>query len=748
MDRKYKYLDICLISGMIISYLCFFVSTMLKAEFFIELFSSITGFAIGITILGCLGRMGRYWKPSFVLALGVFSYMMADILVFLSDWVIKDERLYTASAFVFLLPNYFFGASVALYFIQKLKGKQLYQFLINTMTFTVIGIVVLRRILVYMSAFYRLDQGALIRIYLYFTINLFILIMIGHMTMMIAAETGLKGTNTMILGIMVYILMDFPYNYVQATGQDPENIYTNLVYVFCMMLMAHGIYHQVHHQHAFKLKPYTYTESAVRRSRIFVLAGLALSIILLFNHVIEQGEFFYVALALLAYWITTATFQNSALNEQILKQQDILTGLYNRRYSSTVLEEAVNKAREQKNKFAVYCVDLNSFKPINDTYGHDMGDRVLKEFGSRMLALPKSYTAFRTGGDEFMLVREGMNGKEDIEQSAKELQTLFNTPIHLDTYIFTLSGSIGVAVYPDDSEQTEILTRYADAAMYAVKHSGNKDNYRLFDISLVETVEKHKTLEERLKKAEPDRDFVLHYQPRVDAETGLLTAAEVFPRLKGENNYTAADLLPIAEEVGLMNRLGNWIIETAIDQLTTWRREYGLDLSISVNLSPLQLLDADFLQKLKEVVRNNNLSPGKVHLDISNDAIMGASITAKETLRNLNEHGFMLSLNDFGGDDINLHHILTCGFFAIHMSPSLIRRADTDENANTLIRTIIGLAGNMSIDAYAVGIETKEQGEKLKAMGVKALQGYYYGKPVEAGEFTEKYLDNPKVWND
>lgn len=740
MDKKYKIMDIVLISGVVISYGCFLISTLVGADFLIDLFSPIACFMIGITIIGCLGRMGRYWKPSFVLALGIFSYMVADILILVSKWITGDEGLYTLAAFIFLLPNYFFGASVGLYFIQKLKGKQLYQFLINSMTFTVIGIVALRRILVFMGAYGNLDHGALIRIYLYFTINLFILVMIGHMTVMIATETGLKGTNTMIIGIMVYILMDFPYNYVQATGQDPENIYTNLVYVLCMILMAHGIYHQVHHHHTFKLKPYTYTERAVRRTRIIVFVGIVLSIILLINKVIEQGEFFYVALALLAYWITTATFQNSALNEQILKQQDILTGLYNRRYSSTVLEEAVNKAKEQGKKFAIFCVDLNSFKPINDTYGHDMGDRVLKEFGGRMLALPKSYTSFRTGGDEFMLVQEGVSGKEEIEKSAKELQSLFNTPIHLDTYIFSLSGSIGVAVYPDDSDQTEILMRYADAAMYAVKHSGIKDNYRLFDISLVESVEKHKALEERLKKAEPEKDFILHYQPRIDAETGLLTAAEVFPRLKGEGGYTAADLLPIAEEVGLMNRLGNWIIENAIDQLKSWRDEYGLDLSISVNLSPLQLLDMDFLQKLKSVVKSKGLSPEKVHLDISNDVIMGASITAKETLKNLNDHGFKLSLNDFGGDDINLEHILTCGFSAIHMSPSLIRRADCDDNANILIKTIIGLAKNLNIDAYAVGIETKEQGDKLKEMGAKALQGYYYGKPVEAEEFTRRYL--------
>ncbi|WP_158589502.1 putative bifunctional diguanylate cyclase/phosphodiesterase [Butyrivibrio sp. CB08] len=738
--NKFEKMDLVFVAGIVVSYSCFFISTMLKATFFIELFSPITGFAIGITILGCLKRMGRFWKPSFILALGIFSYAFADILIFISNWITGSEKLYEFAAFIFLLPNYFFGASVGFYFIQKLKGKDLYRFLINSLTFTVIGIIALRRILVHLGTYDLVDQGALIRIYLYFTVNIFILIMIVHMTLMIATDNGLKGTNTMIFGIIGYILLDFPYTYVQALGQDPENIYTNLVYMLCMILMAHGIYHQVHHHHVFQFKPYKYTQGAVRRTRIVVLAGLILSIILMVLKVIESGEFFYVAFALLAYWITTATFQNSALSEQLLKQQDILTGLYNRRYSSTVLEEAVNKAKEQSKRFVIFCVDLNCFKPINDTYGHDMGDRVLKEFGSRMLALPKSYTSFRTGGDEFMLVREEISEKEEIVQCARDLQKLFNTPLHIDTYIFSLSGSIGVSVYPDDSEQIETLVRYADAAMYAVKHSGKKDNFRLFDSSLVETVEKHRALEERLRKAEPDRDFILHYQPRIDAFTGRLTAAEVFPRLKGESNYTAADLLPITEEVGLMNRLGNWIIETAIRQLKTWRDTCGQDISISVNLSPLQLLDMDFLENLKVVVKKNDLSPSKVHLDISNDVIMGASITAKETLRNLNEYGFKLSLNDFGGDDINLNHILTCGFSAIHMSPSLIHRADSDEDANVLIETIVGLAGNMNIDAYAVGIETKEQGEKLKSMGVRALQGYYYGKPVEAEEFTRRYF--------
>ncbi len=166
-----------------------------------------------------------------------------------------------------------------------------------------------------------------------------------------------------------------------------------------------------------------------------------------------------------------------------------------------------------------------------------------------------------------------------------------------------------------------------------------------------------------------------------------------------------------------------------------------MDLSISLNLSPLQLLDSDFLENMKTAVERNGLAPSMVHLDISNEAIMGASITAKETLRSLHNYGFELSLNDFGGDDINLNHILTCGFSAIHLSPSLIRRADSEESANILISSIIGLAKSMRISAYAVGIETAQQAEKLKGMGAKALQGYYFGKPTDAENFTKEFIE-------
>ena len=732
--------DRVLFATIIISYVCFFVSTLARANFWIDLFSPVTVMLTSVVIFVCMNRLGRYWIPSFLLATGIMFYAVADILKFVGLYLLHSDIFEDAITFVYLLPNYFFGASVALYFIQKLKGRELYQFLINTFTLTIIGFVLFRRGLIYLGTFDLLEKADLIRVYLYFTINLFILIMIGHMIYMIAYETGLKATNFMLIGILVYILLDIPYTLLQAMGKDPENIYTNLIYTFCMMLMAYGIFHQVQYNHGFKFKVYEYTEFSGKKTRIRVVTGLLLSFVAWAIKWIDQTDFFYLVLAMLSYWITTATFLNSALNEQILKQQDILTGLYNRRYSASRLEESVKNAQYHGGKFAIFCVDLNNFKPINDTYGHDMGDRVLKEYGNRMLALPKQYTSFRTGGDEFMIIKDDIESGRDITETAQYLRKLFNTPISLDTYIFTLSGSVGVAVYPDDSTEPETLMRYADAAMYSVKHSQNKDDYRIFDISLVESVEKRKALEERLKTSDPARDFVLFYQPRFDAVTGALVAVEAFPRLKGDYDYMASELIPIVEEVGAMNRLGNWIISTAVQQICRWNHVYHANMSVSINVSPLQLLDADFINNLKRLTEENEISPSQIILDISNEVMMGASSTTKEALKNLDDYGFSLSLNDFGGNNINLSQVLSCGFSEIHISPSLIAKAEDKATANVLIKTIIGIADNLGIAANAVGVETNEQAEKMRSLGAKTLQGYLYGKPMDAADFTEKYM--------
>ena len=729
--------DRILFIAMAVSYALFVITTFMQDAFLITVFSPVTAILTGTVIMNAVKRMGAFGRPAFLMGMGIYMWALADILTFLNTWFLHIDRIDDLIAMIFLLPNYFYGIAVAVYFLKKLKGRELYQFLMNSLTLTIIGSIAFKKLLDHVDAVNRLGNLDLLRIGLYFFINLFIVILLGHIVYMIAVEKGINGTLLIFAGIFTYILLDIPYTYQQAVGNDPENIYQNLLYMLCMMLMAGGILHQLRYEHYFKLKMYAYTEKIVRRIRLIVVLGIIAGLTLWMMHIVTQNEFFYLLIAILAYWIMTSTFRNSALSEQLLKQQDLLTGLYNRRYIQHVMEEAVTETEGFKNRFAVYCIDLNSFKPINDTYGHDMGDQVLKEFGKRMLMLESDYISFRTGGDEFMVIRKGITEDGQITETARRLQSLFNRPVSIDTYMFRLSGSIGVAVYPTDSDNTDTLVRYADAAMYSVKHSGHKDGFRIFDRTLVETVETHKLLEEKLKNADPEKDFGLYYQPRLDAGTGELIGAEAFPRLKGEDNYPASMLLPIAEEVGLMKRLSDWILETAIRQLKEWNRDREKPIYISLNLSPLQLLDKDFVLDLKKIVHELEMDVSLIHLDISNSVIMGASDTAKETLVQLSAKGFTLALNDFGGDDINLLHILDCGFSVIHLSPSLIRRLDTEPNALTLIRSIIALTQTMGIDSTAVGVETQAQEKKLKELGIDSLQGFFYSRPHDAEEFKQ-----------
>jgi diguanylate cyclase (GGDEF)-like protein len=725
---------------MLLSYLCFAITTVMQNDFLITVFSPITALLIGILIIKCIDRMGSFVVPTLLLALGVFMWALADILTFFNTWMLHKDAIDSLITIIFLLPNYFFGFAIALYFFKKLKGRELYHFLINSFTLTIVSFVAFRKILEHLHSFDRLLNFDLIRVYLYFFINLLIIIMIVHMLYMSVSEAGIRGINAIMTGIFFYIMLDIPYTYQQAIGNDPENIYQNLMYMFCMMLIAYGILRQALNKHTYRLKTYIYTENAVKRTRLIVVTGIVISCFLWMGHFLAQNDFFYLLITLLAYWIMTSTFHNDSLSEQLLKQQDILTGLYNRRYINTVMEEAVTAASETGTRFAVYCIDLNSFKPINDTYGHDMGDQVLREFGSRMLELSSDYVSFRTGGDEFMIIRKSIENSTDVTDSAQTIQSLFNRPVNVVTYTFRLSGSIGVAVYPEDSDNTETLMRYADAAMYTVKHSTHKDGYRIFDRSLIDTVEIKRLLESRLKNADPARDFALYYQPRVSSQTGELIGAEVFPRLRGEDEYSAAQLLPIAEEVGLMKRLSIWIAETAIRQLCAWNKDRKDKLYISLNLSPLQLLDKDFVEFLTQVTKELDIDTSLIHLDIGNSVIMGASDTAKDTLVYLSKFGFSLALNDFGGDDINLLHILDCGFSIIHLSPSLVRRLDSDKKAEVLIRSIIALTESMSITAAAVGVETAGQEKILKEMGIHSLQGYYYGRPQEAQAFESRFI--------
>ncbi|MBO6215416.1 MAG: EAL domain-containing protein [Lachnospiraceae bacterium] len=255
-------------------------------------------------------------------------------------------------------------------------------------------------------------------------------------------------------------------------------------------------------------------------------------------------------------------------------------------------------------------------------------------------------------------------------------------------------------------------------------------------------MDSYQALEKRIRKTDPKKDFVLYYQPRYDEEAGELSGVEVFPRLREGSQYdiSADKLVQIAENTGVMNRLGIWIAEEAISSLADWNRTSGKKYTMSINLSTRQIMDSRLLDSLKEITESRGVEPELVNLDVQNEVLMGVEPGAKDVLMSLHEYGYSLSLNNFGGDVINLSYILECGFCDIHVSRTLIERAGKDLDAQTLIRAIVAIGREMSIEVSAVGIETDAQAELIRSLGIRKMQGYFFGRPVDKEVFESKYI--------
>ncbi|MBR3308154.1 MAG: EAL domain-containing protein [Lachnospiraceae bacterium] len=757
----------------VLSYVGFAVATFLENDFWIELSSPLTTLLCVVLILMCLRDLGRFKLPAVMIACGIGVWVSADILMFINDFALGMEEPQTELVrTLYLIPNYFFGASGVIFLFLKLKKRDLYITAANTFLVTVVGFAFVAK-LIQAAGVLTENDPALFRVYSYFFVNIIILVIGAHILYMVGPGNLKKGTNLIPLCILGYIIIDFRYSYQEAVGIDPESIYVDLLYMLFLLGMTMGTVSQVRHGYVYVLKERDENMNNMIYVRVLSPLLLITAAVLRVMDILSQSEFSYILIAVLAYFIMYALLRNSGLNEKLLKQQqelntaleaqvaektrdlkkancdleylsstDLLTGLYNRRHGIKALDQLVYESEKYDISFAVFGIDLNHFKPVNDTYGHEMGDRVLEEFGKRMRELPERFTSIRSGGDEFVILYSHVRDRDEVTAAAELLKDLFKRPIVLDSFTFRLSGSIGISLYPDDATDPEDLLQFADAAMYTVKRSKARDDYRFFDSGLVKNVDRRKKIEEELKKAEPERDFILHYQPQFDIIEGRVVGIEVFPRFKipGFEDCTPAELIPIAEECGFMSRLGIWTAETALRQVNEWNRKYGMKLTTTINLAPLQLLDTDFINCLAAVIEQLGADPSGLILDVSNEVMMGAAESAKDTLRDFQHSGYTLSLNEFGGGDINLSYIKDCGFSTIKLSRTLIPQGIKDPARLDIILALLALAGKLKVDVVAVGIETDDQLQLMRGLGIRIMQGYYYGKPLPAGDMEKKFL--------
>ena len=426
---------------------------------------------------------------------------------------------------------------------------------------------------------------------------------------------------------------------------------------------------------------------------------------------------------------------------------DNLTGLPNRQSFMERLEGEIKRARYTGNKLAVLFLDLDGFKSINDTMGHNTGDIVLQwaaerlqsstrpsDFVSRSNADQSEVKLARLGGDEFTVVIPNLSRAEDALILAHRIRETMRRPFHLESRDVVLTASIGIALYPDDGADAETLLKHADTAMYHAKNEG-RDNCQFYNINLTSQAEKRMHLENDLRNALQQNEFYLMYQPQLDVIKESFLSAEALIRWQHPKQglIAPADFIPLAEENGLIIPIGEWVLRTACTEAARWHQN-GQSLQVAVNLSPLQIKNPDFVQNVLDVLSETGFPPDKLVLEITEGALMEHSENTLATLLALREHHIQIALDDFGTGYSSMNYLKRLPINHIKVDQSFVRGLQDNKENLAIVRAIISLAKNLGFSVTAEGIESLHQAQILKYFGCETLQGYYFSEPVAIQE--------------
>ncbi|GGM42022.1 hypothetical protein GCM10011351_30120 [Paraliobacillus quinghaiensis] len=410
-----------------------------------------------------------------------------------------------------------------------------------------------------------------------------------------------------------------------------------------------------------------------------------------------------------------------------LAYHDSLTGLKNRTAFINELIHIMHKAKIAEHPVALLMMDLDRFKDINDTLGHHIGDCVLKEAAIRLKKnLNNNAKVYRIGGDEFVIVLPG-SSKTDCIDAANTILDMFHQPFFIGYHEISVTPSIGISMYPTDGLDYQELLKYADAAMYVAKEKG--DRYHLFDADLNISITRKMTIEVELRKAIDKNQFVLFYQPKINLNTGAMIGFEALLRWNHPQlgSVSPEEFIPIAEETGQINTIGEWVIRTACIENKDWQDKDFSDLSVSVNVYAKQFEQGNFVAKLESILKETGFSAQFLELEIT-ESIMQDTCDLLEVLKGIGELGVKTTIDDFGTGQSSLHILKELPVNTIKIDKSFIDHIENMRNMS-IIKTMIDMGNNLNLEVVAKGIETEEQLKALVNLGCEYGQGYLFSKP-------------------
>lgn len=433
----------------------------------------------------------------------------------------------------------------------------------------------------------------------------------------------------------------------------------------------------------------------------------------------------------------SATLERSNQELEHIALHDALTGLANRRLFLLNLEKAIERAKRNNTHVAIFFIDLDNFKGINDTLGHSAGDELLVKIAERLgMSVRTSDLVARLGGDEFAIMAEGIKVKHLAGIIAQHILDVVSLPIELQVKTIVQTPSIGIASYPNCGSDVDSLMQSADTAMYLAKKEG-RNNYRFYSDNLHTLATEHSLLNKELTQALEKGALEVYFQPQIEAQTEKVGGIEALVRWNHPDKglICAIDFISVAEHSGLINKLGAWVIERSCIQFNEWIEAGAIKnehLTIGVNISTNQLHQKDWIAVINKIIERSSITAHQLELEITETTIIDDIGYCTELLQKLSAAGFVIAIDDFGIGYASYRHLQQLSVNTLKLHKSFIEDIPAKKADIEIVKSIISMAKALEIKVTAEGVETREQAELLSELGCDLMQGFYYHRPMSA----------------
>ncbi|MEO6596413.1 MAG: EAL domain-containing protein, partial [Planctomycetota bacterium] len=420
-------------------------------------------------------------------------------------------------------------------------------------------------------------------------------------------------------------------------------------------------------------------------------------------------------------------------------EHDFLTGLPNRVLLNDRTAIAIALAHRHTKHVAMLFLDLDGFKHINDSLGHPVGDKLLQSIAKRLLdCVRDADTVSRQGGDEFVVLLSEVERAEDAAIAARRMLQAVAEPHSINQHDLHVTTSIGVSVYPDDGDHAETLIRNADTAMYRAKEDG-RQGYRFFKPAMNVRAVERQSMEVALRRALERQEFTLHFQPKVDLCSGAITGAEALIRWThpGRGAIPPAQFIPVAEDCGLIVRIGNWVLRKACEQAGAWVKAGLPATTMAVNVSALEFWNDGFLPGLFCILDETGLDPASLEIELTESVLMKRAESAASILQTLRDRGVKVAIDDFGTGYSSLGYLRKFPIDALKIDQSFVRQIAAACDDATIVTAVIGMARSLKLRTVAEGVESLGELQFLQAHQCDEAQGHYFSPPVPVQEFAK-----------